>query len=266
MLPKTPTKGAAVLTAYIDSRRQSTSPAVERFHASLENSLEKDALKTFQLDTVLQFMIFRKIINVPKKNEIQSSYFQKIEVSIHVSIIHRHALLEYDGVDSTDEHPHIVTEQFLVISPDSTHDHHFTSEVQQLVAEYLKSISCPVTTMHEFTDGCSSQYKSRHCLGDVSHLGYNLLIRNYRGPQDAAGGYVKIHTDIAVLRGSHIVQNARDVYEFAKDNLNQTSDKAKCARRVVTYLETINRDRDRRFRPVKYNRKSIKPNRTKMAN
>ena len=130
--------------------------------------------------------------------------------------------------------------------------------------------------MHEFTDGCNSQYKSRHCLGDVSHssldLGYNLLhvIRKYfetshaRGPQDTTGGYVKIHTDIAVLRGSHIVQNARDVYEFAKDNLNQTSDKAKCARRVVKYLETINRDR--RFRPVKDNRKSIKPNRTKNAN
>lgn len=33
--------------------------------------------------------------------------------------------------------------------------------------------------MHEFTDGCSAQYKSRHSLGDlsrtVSELGYECI-------------------------------------------------------------------------------------------
>ncbi len=115
-----------------------------------------------------------------------------------MTIIHRHAVLEYDGVTSTEEDPHIITEQFFVISPDPSHDHHFTHAVQLLVSEYLQSIVCEVSTMHEFTDGCSAQYKSRHCLGDVSYatsdLGYERLVRNYfetahaRGPQDAAGG------------------------------------------------------------------------------
>ena len=51
--------------------------------------------------------------------------------------------------------------------------------------------------MHEFTDGCSSQYKSRHCLGDLSfantEYGYKVFHRNFfetshaKGPQDAAG-------------------------------------------------------------------------------
>ena len=40
--------------------------------------------------------------------ELQSSYFQKTEVSIHVTTIHRHAVLEYDGVES----PEIITEHF----------------------------------------------------------------------------------------------------------------------------------------------------------
>jgi hypothetical protein len=36
------------------------------------------------------------------------------------------------------------------------------------IKQYLDSISYDVNVMHEFTDGCLSQYKSRHCLGDLS--------------------------------------------------------------------------------------------------
>ena len=70
------------------------------------------------MDTVSQFTILQKIRCIEKKNEIQSSYFQKIEVSLHVRIKHRHAVLELDGSDSTSEEPNIITEQFFVISPD----------------------------------------------------------------------------------------------------------------------------------------------------
>jgi hypothetical protein len=40
-----------------------------------------------------------------EKNEIQSNYFQRTECSLHVTIIHKHAILEYDGLDSTDDFP-----------------------------------------------------------------------------------------------------------------------------------------------------------------
>ena len=94
---------------------------------------------------------------------VQSAYFQKTEVSVHVSVIHRHALLEYDGIDSLDDNPEIITEHFYVISPDQQHDQHFVHEVRKQIDYYLKSISYPVDTMHEFTDGCAALYKSRHC-------------------------------------------------------------------------------------------------------
>jgi hypothetical protein len=41
-------------------------------------------------------------------------------------MIHRHAILEYDGFDSADDFPEIITEYFFVISPDLQHDHNFT--------------------------------------------------------------------------------------------------------------------------------------------
>ena len=82
------------------------------------------------------------------KNEIQSNYFQRTEVSIHVTIIHRHAILEVDGIESTREEPNLITEHFFVISPDEKHDQYFTHHCQKLVSEYLKSISCDVHTIY----------------------------------------------------------------------------------------------------------------------
>lgn len=63
--------------------------------------------------------------------------------------------------------------------------------------------------MHEFTDGYSAQYKSRHCIGDVSHsvvdFGFTT-IRNYfetshaKGPQDGAGANLKHKADMDVIK------------------------------------------------------------------
>ncbi|CAC5378511.1 unnamed protein product [Mytilus coruscus] len=200
-----------------------------------------------------------------EQNEIQSTYFQKLEVSLHVTILHRHSVLEYDGKDSTEEEPNIVTEQFFVISPDQKHDHHYTHCVQNLVSEYLKSINCEISVMHEFTDGCSSQYKSRHCMGDVSYscsdFGYAKILPNYfetshaRGPQDAAGGFIKKQADLAVIRGTHVIQSSSDLFDYAQSNLSTTADSSKCSRRIFRYVDSVNRDRDRNFLPVKENRK-----------
>ncbi|CAC5422340.1 unnamed protein product [Mytilus coruscus] len=53
------------------------------------------------------------------RTEIQSAYFQRTEVSIHVTILNRHAILEEDGIGSTLDSPVKVSEQFLVISPEN---------------------------------------------------------------------------------------------------------------------------------------------------
>ena len=91
-------------------------------------------------------------------------------------------MLNADGVQSTTDDPHVIMEHFHVISNDEKHDHHFTHYVQNQIAEYLRSISCDVDIMHEFCDGYASQYKSRHCLGDLSNsfreFGYRKIVRN----------------------------------------------------------------------------------------
>ena len=112
-------------------------------------------------------------------------------------------MLEVDGIESTPEDPRLIQEQLFVISPDLQHEHHFTYHAEWFLQEYLKSISYPFRTVHEYTDG-------RHCFGSLSSAADNFgcdIIRHFyetshaKGAQDAAGGFLKQQAGMAVLRG-----------------------------------------------------------------
>lgn len=198
-------------------------------------------------------------------SEIQTGYFQKTEVTIHVSILHRHSVLELDGQESTLENPNIIAEQFFVISPDLEHDRYFSCHVQKEISNYLHSIGSSVDVMHEFCDGCSCQYKSRKCMGDIScaceELKYKRIVRNYyetshaKGPQDAAGGFLKRQADMAVMRRKVSIQNAADMTKFATDWLQQPQSGI-YKRRIFKYVDSVQRDPPRNdYVPVNSNRK-----------
>ncbi|CAG2229308.1 unnamed protein product [Mytilus edulis] len=194
-----------------------------------------------------------------ERTEIQSAYFQRAEVSIHVTILNRHAIFEVDGIDSTLDSPVIVSEQFFVINPNSDHDRHYTRYVQTLISKYLKSISAEIKIMHEFTDGCSAQYKSQNCMGDVcthrSDLGYDVLIRNYfetshgKGPHDAAGGFLKNQADYAVHRGAinecdktQFIGDSKRVKMIQNDNSNSEINEVQCKTNDNTIEAIVEKD------------------------
>ena len=190
-----------------------------QFNSEWQNKQAKFIMEHMPAGDVITIHDFSENYRCTTKNEIQSTYFQKSEVTIHVTILHRHHV--NNGQLDLNQR---VQEQFFVISPDGKHDHHFTYYVQQSIIEYLKSINYPIKTVHEFTDGCASQYKSRHCFGSLNVAAKELgvpYIRNFyetahaKGPQDAAGGFIKHAADMAVLRGQVVIQSARDFYKFA---------------------------------------------------
>ena len=110
-------------------------------------------------------------------------------------------MTDVGGESSTLDDPNIVCEHFYVISPDDKYDQHCVHHVQTFISHYLQSINYSVATMHEFCDGCQSQYKSSNCVGNIAEsfqdLGYSKLVSNFfesshgKGPQDAAGGLLK---------------------------------------------------------------------------
>ncbi len=102
-------------------------------------------------------------------------------------------------------------------------------------------------------------------MGDVScscaDLHYDMLIRNFyetshaKGPQDAAGGFLKRQADMAVLRSQATIQHAKDLFTFSMDKL-QDPKSGIYSRRVFRYVKEIPRlpVRDD-YSPVLQNRK-----------
>ena len=159
-----------------------------------------------------------------QQDEVLSEYFDETKVSLHVTILYRHALEDIDGVQSTEEDPRIMKEYVFVISDDGIPDHDSVHKVQQIIDNYLQNdVSYPVAMMHEFKDGCAAQYKSRHCAGGLScslaDFGY-LIQRNFfetsyaKGEQDAAGAHIKQKVTQAVIRRSAAIRNANDMHEY----------------------------------------------------
>ncbi|WAR17050.1 hypothetical protein MAR_031644 [Mya arenaria] len=220
-----------------------------QFNSEWQNKQAKFIMEHIPEGDVIAIHDFSENYRCTTQKEIQSTYFQKTEVTIHVTILHRHHV--QDGKLDLDRK---IQEQFFVISPDLKHDHHFTYYVQQSVIEYLKSINYPLKTVHEFTDGCASQYKSRHCFGSLNVVTKDLV--NYyetahaKGPQDAAGGLLKQTADMAVLRGQVVIQSAEDFYNFACNTLQIPSSNAKCSKRIFKFVEEIPRNTVKYFQPV----------------
>ena len=101
--------------------------------------------------------------------------------------------------------------------------------------------------IHEFT----VQYKSRNCFGLIKNIctehDYDLFIRNYfetshaKGPQDAAGGFLKNQVDLAVYRESEIIQSASDFFNYCENHLKD-SKSTYCKRRIFRFVEQIDRN------------------------
>ena len=100
------------------------------------------------------------------------------------------------------------------------------------MAGYLKEIKYDVEVMNEWTTGCSAQYKSQHCMGDVSFshsdFGYKTIhnyfeTSNAKGHQDGTHANLKHKADMEVVKRKEVIQNAKDLFTFAENNLKNTS-------------------------------------------
>ena len=98
-------------------------------------------------------------------------------------------------------------------------------------------------------------------MSGCKDLHYATLIWNFyetshaKGPQDAAGGFLKKQADMAVLRGKATIQNGIGFYECASDNLT-TPKSGIYKRRIFKYVKEIPRIPTRKdFKPVNQNRK-----------
>jgi len=105
--------------------------------------------------------------------------------------------------------------------------------VQELLNTYLtKDLGQQITVLHEFTDGCSAQYKSRHCLGDLSccvaDFGYKIqhnffATSHAKAEQDGAGSHVKQKVSQALLRQTAAIKSAKDMHTYLSESFTLPS-------------------------------------------
>ena len=185
------------------------------------------------------------------QDEIQSQYFDPNKVSIHVTILYRHACLYTDGIESTEDNPHIVKEHIFALSDDNIQDYHFVHHVQNLILSYLRDEQhLIVNKVHEFTDGCSAQYKSKHTFGDLSYCLADFgcqVDRHFfetshaKGEQDAAGANVKQRATLAVLQRKVTIASAKDMFDYLSENFahpTPTSAGISLKKRKYLYIPT----------------------------
>ena len=101
--------------------------------------------------------------------EVQSQHWYSVQISLHIGIVYRHAVMDVDGVESTAEEPVIVKDVFVFTSDDTTHDNHFVHEVHRVVyTEHYAKKGIVFTKVNEWTDGCAVQYKCANVYGDLA--------------------------------------------------------------------------------------------------
>jgi membrane-bound inhibitor of C-type lysozyme len=79
-------------------------PLHER-RAQWQNEQYRNLVQNLPLKTCLCVHDFSENYQCSEKTELQSTYFQKTEVSIHVTVINRHCILTHDGIESTEKIP-----------------------------------------------------------------------------------------------------------------------------------------------------------------
>ena len=111
-----------------------------QFRANWQNQQLRELVENLPTGHAVAIHDYSENYSCAMQDQIQSLYFSQIQASIHVTILHRHALTNVDGIESTAEDPSIVTEHIFVISPDCKHDHHSVYSARKLMDGYLNEI------------------------------------------------------------------------------------------------------------------------------
>ena len=156
------------------------------------------------------------------QNEVQSAHWSYKQVTVHPCVFHYRC-------DKPSCYK-VITEYFVILSDVLKHDNAFTRLIFDLCISKLKSYG--ITAFHIFSDGFSSQYKSRYTMRDLLALQSKhpsiFLSRHYFGSNhgkslcDSCGGTVKNVATRAVLSGSSIIQSAAELFDFCCDKMTVT--------------------------------------------
>ena len=161
-------------------------------------------------------------------DEVQSAHWTIQQVTLHPMTVYVH------HKDSTPANPHVLKVAIVGVSDDLVHD---VAAVTEFLKDGLKKLkempeAQDIEMLHQFTDGCASQYKGRESFSDLTHCEHDLglyTVRNYfesghgKGPCDGLGATVKSSARQAVLQHRAVIRDAQELFAFCQKDLMEVA-------------------------------------------
>ena len=177
-----------------DTRDLSHHLLVAQWQKTAFDILSKDV----PVDSIVLHMDFSENYSTFYQQEISSAHWMKNLITIH-------PVVAFYNCQQCESSTRPIMDVLIFISDDNQHDHHAVQAFFSKTVEFLRvSRGVSFAKVFEFTDGCSSQYKSRGPLVDISFGYEDFRVTRERvcfgschgkGPCDAAGGVVKKSSD-----------------------------------------------------------------------
>ena len=148
------------------------------------------------------------------QDEIQSAYWDGMQTAIHV-------VINYFSCPNVDCHD-VVTLIIAQITDDLRHDSFVARAGHDAAFRYLCKIGVPLELILQFSDNCSSQYKSHRLFAEMARCPLDL-IRVYFGEKhrksncDGFFGCLKAWMTYKIKTRHVIIMNANDFFRCCKE-------------------------------------------------
>ena len=122
----------------------------------------------------------------------------------------------------------LIGEAIVMLSDDLDYEHHAVHHFMEVTISHLKNQWClNITKIHEWSNGCSTQYKGKRPFVDLSYAvgDFSLSrVKNYYMAASMGKGrvmeFVKSVLESAILGERVVVRNAKEVYDYSKAELS----------------------------------------------
>ena len=209
------------------------------FNKDWQHNQEKTLKENLKADEVLAVFDFAENYKCSHQREVQSAYYSQDSATLHPVVVYyvcSHCLKP-------------VTESCIMISDDLTHDHHLVHKFQEVVAKHLRETrQLDIATFYRFSDGCSSQYKSKGPISDISYgrqdFGFTIMhnysgTRRGKGPSDGESGVIKRSASDAVKAEEAIINTPKAFFNYVESKLVKDAQAGNCCtpfRRSVFFI------------------------------
>jgi hypothetical protein len=147
------------------------------------------------------------------QDEISSAYYQYQQATLYPVVAY------YQCPDCSEA---MVQEAAVAISPDLGHDAFAVRQFNKTLGDHLKSWDITFDHEVQFSDGCTSQFKSKQSFKDLSEMVDPTFERVYfgsrhgKGPCDGLGGIIKKCAETYVKSRKGMIRNAEELFKFCQ--------------------------------------------------